>query len=82
MDKIIGEFEKALAEYKAKVGKTDTLVGCGEIIVTDLRKQREAVVVLGNCLAEGFRREAALRHTGGVQFIPWPTPAGTTGGAH
>lgn len=54
MDQIIEGFEKALAEYAVSLGKKDNLVGFGEIVVAELKKQRQSVVTLGNLLADFY----------------------------
>lgn len=54
MDQIIEGFEKALAEYHSKLGKKDNLVGFGEIVIAQLKKQRQSVVTLGNLLSDFY----------------------------
>lgn len=54
MDKLLEVFEASLAEYKASVGKTDNLVGTGQIIVAEMRKQRDQIVTLGRLLADFY----------------------------
>lgn len=54
MDKILELFEKSLAEYHASIGKKDNLVGTGEIIAQEMRKQREQIVTLGRLLADFY----------------------------
>jgi hypothetical protein len=54
MEQMILEFERALAEYKDSIGKTDRLVAFGEMIAKEFRKNRDAVVVLGQCLSDFY----------------------------
>ncbi|MGM4906220.1 hypothetical protein AB8B21_05915 [Tardiphaga sp. 866_E4_N2_1] len=54
MDKIIDLFEKSLAEHEASIGKKDNLVGCGEIVVKEFRRQREQIITLGRLLADFY----------------------------
>lgn len=54
MDQLIAEFEKALAAHKSEIGKTDNLIGLGEILAKELRKQREATATLGTLLADFY----------------------------
>lgn len=57
MDKLIEIFEKSLAAYQEQVGKKDNLVGSGEIIAAEFKKQRDSIVTLGRLLAESYERE-------------------------
>ena len=57
MDKILELFEKALSEHQASIGKKDTLVGTGEILVKEFRKMRENNVTLGQLLADFYAIE-------------------------
>lgn len=52
MDKILELFEKSLSEYQTSIGKKDNLVGCGEIIAQEMRKQRDQIITLGRLLAD------------------------------
>lgn len=54
MDKLLEMFEKALAEYQASIDKKDTLVGTGEIIVLEFRKQRDQIVTLSRLLSDFY----------------------------
>lgn len=57
MEKILELFEKALSEYHATAGKKDNLVGCGEILVLEFKKQRESIITLGQLLADFYAQE-------------------------
>jgi hypothetical protein len=73
MDKILELFEKSLAEYQSSIGKKDNLVGCGEIIAQEMRKQREQIVTLGRLLADfyaGQRPEPLDRLAGSPNVVP------------
>jgi hypothetical protein len=52
MEQLIVEFEKALAAHQEQICKKDTLVGLGEILIKELRKQNSAVITLGQLLAD------------------------------
>ena len=54
MEQMILEFERALADYKQSIGKTDKLTALGEILAKECRKNRDAVVTLGQCLADFY----------------------------
>lgn len=57
MDKIIELFEKALSEYQATIGKKDNLVGSGEILLQEFKKNRDAVVTLGQLLGDFYAQD-------------------------
>lgn len=57
MDQLIAEFEKALAAHQEQICKKDTLVGLGEILVKELRKQNAAVITLGQLLADFYAQD-------------------------
>ena len=61
MDQLIAEFEKALAAHQEQICKKDTLVGLGEILVKELRKQNTAVITLGQLLGD-FYAQARENH--------------------
>jgi hypothetical protein len=63
MDKLIEIFEKSLAAHQELVGKKDDLVGTGEIIVAEFKKQRDSIVTLGRLLAESYERERRVHLT-------------------
>jgi hypothetical protein len=62
MDKLIELFEKSLAEYQASIGKKDNLIGSGEIIIAEFKKQRDQIVTLGQLLSD-FYAQARLDGT-------------------
>jgi len=61
MDKIIEVFEKSLAAYQEQVGKVDNLVGTGQILVTEFKKQREQIVTLGRLLADFYAKNPEIQ---------------------
>lgn len=69
MESLIVEFEKALAEYKLSVGKEDNLTIFGGMLVKECRKNRDAVVTLGQLLADFY---ATARNDGHQAVIVSP----------
>jgi hypothetical protein len=61
MDKLLEIFEKSLAEYQAKIGKKDNLVGSGEIVLAEFRKQRDQIVTLGRLLADFYAQNPRIK---------------------
>lgn len=59
MDELIKVSEKSLADYQATIGKKDNLVGTGEIILSEFKKQREQIITLGRLLADAYAEKKA-----------------------
>jgi len=72
MDELLRIFDRALSERLDELGKKDNLVGIGEILSAEFKKQREQIIVLGKLLADSYASDNRVSTSDIYQRMMYP----------